>query len=98
MTGGYLRERLQELATRYERIGEIRGAGLFLGVGIRANPRTGLDARTETTRIVNGMRREGVLIGSAGRNGDALKIRPPLPFGRTEADLLIERLERVLTD
>jgi 4-aminobutyrate aminotransferase-like enzyme len=37
-----------------------------------------------------------VLIGSAGRNGDVLKIRPPLCFGRTEADMFLETLDAVL--
>ena len=96
-TGAYLQQRLRTLAARYDWVKEIRGAGLFIGVEIGQHPATKVSGRDETTRIVNGMRREGVLIGSTGRNGDALKIRPPLPFGRAEADLLIQKLDRVLS-
>ena len=95
-TGAYLQQGLHKLASRHERIRAIRGSGLFLGVEIGAHPALALNARQETARIVNGLRREGVLIGSAGRNADTLKIRPPLPFGRQEADLLLEKLDLVL--
>lgn len=94
--GGYLQQGLRALASRYPVVGEVRGAGLFVGVDINASERRGLDARQETARIVNGLRREGVLIGSAGRGGDALKIRPPLPIQRAEADFLLNRLETVI--
>jgi len=46
--------------------------------------------------VVNDLRRAGVLIGAAGRNGDVLKIRPPLPFRRGDADVLLGTLDGVL--
>jgi len=95
-TGQYLQLGLRTLTERYDWVKEVRGAGLFLGVEIGANPTTKLNSRQEAARIINGLRREGVLIGSAGRNADVLKIRPPLPFGRAEADLLLDKLDRVL--
>jgi len=86
--GAYLRVALKKLQERYAAIKEVRGAGLFIGVQ--------MDSRETTGRVVNGMRREGVLIGSAGRNVDTLKIRPPLTFSRNDADFLLAALERVL--
>jgi len=51
----------------------------------------------ETTKeIVEGMRQNGVLIGTTGRHGNTLKIRPPLVFQRQHADQLIATLEGVL--
>jgi 4-aminobutyrate aminotransferase-like enzyme len=55
----------------------------------------GTTAKVETTRIVNALRQSGVLIGTAGRNGDVLKIRPPLVFKREHADVLLETLAKV---
>ena len=43
------------------------------------------------------MRNRGVLLGITGRNGDVLKIRPPLPFGTRHADLLLQELEPTLS-
>jgi 4-aminobutyrate aminotransferase-like enzyme len=96
-SGAYLKQGLRKLGERHGRIGEVRGAGLFLGVDIGPNPEHGLDARQETLRIVNGLRHEGVLIGSTRRDGCALKIRPPLPIRRTEMDYLLEKLDIVMT-
>ena len=55
-----------------------------------------LDSRDLAARAVNNLRREGVLIGSAGRNADVLKIRPPLTIGKGEIDMLVAAIERVL--
>jgi 4-aminobutyrate aminotransferase-like enzyme len=76
------------IAKTHPGILEFRGAGLFVGVQ--------LASRELATRVVNGLRREGVLIGAAGRHNDALKIRPPLTIRRAEVDLLLETLGRVL--
>lgn len=95
-TGSYLRQRIHALTADYESIREVRGAGLFLGVQIGPSSARNLDASKEAARIVNGMRREGVLIGYAARKADVLKVRPPLPFQRAQADFFVEKLEKVL--
>ena len=52
---------------------------------------------TEATRtVVNGMRERGVLISQTGRTDNVLKIRPPMPFSRENADLLLEVLDDCL--
>ncbi|RWF39634.1 MAG: aspartate aminotransferase family protein, partial [Mesorhizobium sp.] len=47
-------------------------------------------------RVINAMRDRGVLMGKTGIHGNVLKIRPPMPFSRANADLLIETLDEVL--
>lgn len=96
LVGEHLRQGLRRLAARYAVLREVRGAGLFIGVDIGANAAAGLDARAETSHIVNGLRRAGVLISSSGRNGDVLKIRPPLPISHADVNFLLECLEGVL--
>jgi 4-aminobutyrate aminotransferase-like enzyme len=86
--GEHLQKGLRALAGQLPRIREVRGAGLFVGVQ--------LDTRDLAARAVNDLRREGVLIGSAGRYADVLKIRPPLTIKKEEIDLLIAALESVL--
>jgi 4-aminobutyrate aminotransferase-like enzyme len=97
-TGAHLLRGLRALAQRNPGIAEVRGAGLFLGVELRANPVSGLAGGAEAKRVVNGMCRRGVLIGSTGRNADVLKIRSPLVLGIEHADLLLEALEQTLQD
>jgi 4-aminobutyrate aminotransferase-like enzyme len=97
-TGEYLKRGLEALASRCSAISEVRGTGLFVGVELRANPTSGLAAAAETRRVVNGMCRRGVLLGSTGRHGDVLKIRSPLTFETQHADVLLEALEQTLSE
>ena len=87
-TGAYLGERLQSLVDRYDVLTGLRGAGLFQGVQTRSGEIAG--------RIINGLRRAGVLIGGAGRGNAALKVRPPLPIAPADVDLLIHSFDQVL--
>ncbi|MEO8721930.1 MAG: aspartate aminotransferase family protein [Sphingobium sp.] len=86
--GAYLQQGLRDLARRHEVLTAVRGAGLFQGV---QTPSGEIAAR-----IVNGMRRAGVLIGGAGRGNAALKVRPPLPVTRTDIDYLIQQFDQVM--
>ncbi|MDE2072136.1 MAG: aspartate aminotransferase family protein [Alphaproteobacteria bacterium] len=88
-TGAYLKDGLQNLCDRHDVFTDLRGTGLFLGV---QTPSGDIAAR-----IVNALRRAGVLIGAAGRGNAALKIRPPLPISRSDADYLIGTIEDVLS-
>ena len=95
VVGEYLVGRLREVAARSPVIGEARGVGLAVGVEIVKPGTTEPDGET-TKEIVEGMRQNGVLIGTTGRHGNTLKIRPPLVFQRQHADQLIATLEGVL--
>ncbi|MFK3815984.1 aspartate aminotransferase family protein [Pseudomonas sp. NPDC089407] len=96
--GGYLKAGIQELAQRYAIIGDVRGAGLFLGVELVSDRVDKAPNQSATRAIVNGMRERGVLISSAGPFENILKIRPLLVFTREHADIFIETLESVLRD
>ena len=97
-TGEYLKSGLATLAKRSSAIAEVRGAGLFVGVELHANPVSGLTGSAEARRVVNGMCRRGVLIGSTGRHGDVLKIRSPLTLEKQHVDLLLDALEQTLAE
>jgi 4-aminobutyrate aminotransferase-like enzyme len=44
------------------------------------------------------MRERGVLLNSIGRHRNTLKMRPPMPFSKENADLAIDTLETVLSE
>jgi 4-aminobutyrate aminotransferase-like enzyme len=96
-TGHYLRRRLVALADKFEVIGDVRGAGLFIGVELVGDRATHSPATRLAGEVVNELRRRRVLISAAGPGANVLKIRPPLPFGRPEADLFLSALEASLT-
>ena len=96
--GVYLRAELENLADRQPLIGDIRGRGLFFGVEL-VHDRESLDpAHREARAIAENMKNEGVLIGSVGRFGNVIKIRPPLVFSKENADLLIEKFDKLLSE
>lgn len=92
--GEYLKSQLKRIGADCPRIGEIRGAGLFLGVDVVDD--NGRPDSTEADRLVNAYRDARVLIGSAGQGNSALKIRPPLPFSMADADRFLTVTEQVL--
>jgi 4-aminobutyrate aminotransferase-like enzyme/Ser/Thr protein kinase RdoA (MazF antagonist) len=94
--GAYLRSGLESLSDRQPLIGDVRGAGLFIGVELVRNHATLDPAKEETHAVVNAMREDGVLVGIAGRHRNILKIRPPLVFSKANADQLIAALDRAL--
>lgn len=94
--GNYLRERLAALGQRHALVGEARGAGLFIGLELVADRATRAPATAQAAKVVNGLRQRQVLLSATGPQGNVLKIRPPLVFGREHADLLVERLDEVL--
>lgn len=91
--GAYALERLRAL--RHPLLAEVRGSGLFFGIEFVTDaamtPATGF-----VEDLVEGMRAEGILMNRIGRHGNTLKMRPPMPFSRENADLLVDTLERVL--
>lgn len=92
--GGYLRHGLRNLAQKDARIGDVRGAGLFIGLefsGADKSPDAAL-----ATYIINAMKDEGILIGAAGAYGNILKIRPALCFAKEQAEHFIQTLSHLL--
>ena len=98
--GTRLRRQLAALAGRHPAIGQVRGAGLFIGVDLvePADPAAARPAPALTTRLVNGLRQRGVLLSATGPQASTLKIRPPLVFGDEHADLLVDALDQALAD
>jgi 4-aminobutyrate aminotransferase-like enzyme len=95
--GTLLKAMLAELAARHPAVGDVRGAGLFVGIEL-VRP-GGRDPDEDLAlRAVNGMRRRHVLIGTAGLHNNVLKVRPPLVFSRTDAERFVGELDATLAE
>jgi 4-aminobutyrate aminotransferase-like enzyme len=92
--GDYLKQQLEGLQSAFEEVAAVRGAGLFIGLDLCNPARDGAPDAARTTAVINVLKRNGVLIGAAGKSGSTLKIRPPLCLARAEADLFLDRLEQ----
>lgn len=98
VVGAYARDGLAKLAEKYDWIGDVRGYGLFFGAEIVTDRASKAPAPAYTTRVANEMRRRGVLMNKLGIHYNTLKIRPPMPFSRANADFMLETLDGVLAD
>ncbi len=90
--GRYLKEQLSEIIHRL--IGDICGAGLFLGVELVRDMETLEPATVEAATIKNMLRNERILISTDGPCENVLKIKPPIVFSRKNADQLLSALNR----
>ncbi len=94
--GDDFRRRLSALKERHSLIGDVRGVGLAIGVELVRDRTTKEPADRETARLTGLLRDEGILVGSEGRLGNILKIRPPIAFTAEHAGIAVEALDRGL--
>jgi 4-aminobutyrate aminotransferase-like enzyme len=95
--GAALRTELSRIGAGHPRIGDVRGAGLYVGVDIVSQPDTKTPDRAGAKALVNAMRERRVLISVCGHDGNVLKIRPPLVFSMSDVDWFCTEFEAALT-
>ncbi|UCD38989.1 MAG: aminotransferase class III-fold pyridoxal phosphate-dependent enzyme [Fidelibacterota bacterium] len=96
--GGYLANGFRRLAENHPIIGDVRGLGMFLGVEL-VNDRKTLDPATEKTAwLIERVKADGILLSAEGPLHNVLKIKPPLQFEETDADLLLASVDRALSE
>ena len=95
---GSLRDGIAALARRHEAIGDVRGAGLFVGVELVSDRTSRAPDRKLTSQVVNRMRDKGVLLSACAMGHNVLKIRPPLVLSAEQAGLVIQALDESLAE
>jgi len=96
--GRYLIARLTALQEKYALIGDVRGAGLFLGIDLVLDRETREPAAEQASYVVNRLRDRGILTGTDGPYHNVIKLRPPLIFSQADADLFVTSLDDVLNE
>lgn len=110
VVGEHLKDRLTELAGRYELIADVRGRGLMIGIEfgppssswrLRTHwqalrlARKGLFAQT----VVHGLyHRHRILTQVSGDHIEVIKLIPPLIAGEREVDRFLHAFEDVMAD
>ncbi|MCR8724708.1 aspartate aminotransferase family protein [Frigidibacter sp. ROC022] len=92
-TGAYMQKALRGLS--HPGIVEVRGKGLFFGIEFA---RDGEPDGAAAAWMVEAMKARGVLLGRVGRKQQVLKLRPPMPFQRAQADEVVEKLAACLAE
>jgi 4-aminobutyrate aminotransferase-like enzyme len=89
--GAQLLSAVRELTTARPDVADARGAGLYVAVDF-VDPDSGLPDGRRALTVVNGLRDRRVLISATGKDGNTLKIRPPLPFTAGHVERFAEAL------
>jgi 4-aminobutyrate aminotransferase-like enzyme len=93
-TGSFMMERLKGIEGKHPLIGEIRGAGLFIGVELVKDKETKERANEEAKKVVAECRKRGVLLMvSYNGKGNVVKIKPPLNIERSLVEKIVDVLD-----
>jgi 4-aminobutyrate aminotransferase-like enzyme/Ser/Thr protein kinase RdoA (MazF antagonist) len=89
---------LVRLQSRFPLIGDVRGAGLFLGLDLVTEQSARTPATLQADYLTNRLREKGILAGTDGPHHNVIKLRPPLIFSADDANLFIETLAEILDE
>ncbi|MGH3734362.1 MAG: aspartate aminotransferase family protein [Micromonosporaceae bacterium] len=93
--GAALLTRLREIAAQHEIVGDVRGAGLMVGVEL-VQPGGTVPSAAAAARILEETRARGLLVGKGGLYGNVLRLAPPMSVTAEETaealDILAETI------
>ena len=91
-------EELQEFKNKYPVIGDVRGAGMFIGIELVNNRQTKEPATQIADYIVAKFKENFIIMSTEGKYGNVLKFKPPMPFNEKDARRLLDTLRDILED
>lgn len=95
--GAGLKSTLQAMQPDHDRMGDVRGHGLFIGIDWIHPGSTEPDVAGAAT-MVEALKARGMLLGKAGQHGNVLKIRPPLVLEQEHVELFLNVFSDVVAD
>ncbi|XP_015600462.1 alanine--glyoxylate aminotransferase 2-like isoform X2 [Cephus cinctus] len=96
--GNHLISQLEKLAKNHPIIGDVRGAGLFVGIELVRDRTKRVPATAEAKHVVSRMKEEKILVSSDGPDNNILKLKPPMVFTIENADHFVSVLDDVLQE
>ena len=96
LVGNFLKNELLKLQEKFTIIGDVRGAGLFLGIELNDAEKTPLPE--QASYLANRMKDVKILMSTDGPDYNVLKIKPPMVFSIDNAKELIFRLHEVFQE
>ncbi|XP_030252803.1 5-phosphohydroxy-L-lysine phospho-lyase isoform X2 [Sparus aurata] len=97
--GAHLKDLLTKLQTRHRIIGDVRGAGLFAGIELVKDREKRTPATETAALLVKRLKEEDkICISTDGPWESVVKFKPPMCFSMEDADLVVQCIDRILTD
>ena len=96
--GARLLSALNDVKDRHpESVGDVRGAGLFIGFEITKNDGQKTPDQAKALDLIELLRDNRVLTSVAGHYGNVLKLRPPMAFKECDIDWIASALDKCLS-
>ncbi|AXU97101.1 aspartate aminotransferase family protein [Erwinia persicina] len=96
VVGAKLLAELSMLKEKYACVGDVRGAGLFIGFELVKDKSSKTPDKQLALDVTEMLRENHVLTSVAGPYGNVLKLRPPLAFQASDIDWLVGALDKSL--
>jgi len=96
--GEYLGTHIKGMMGEFPEIGDVRQAGMHIGVEFVKDPESKVPLEEETVAIRNAGFEHGVFFGLAGVRRNVLKVKPPLIINQAECDEVLERFRASVKD
>ncbi len=95
--GAALKAALTQRKGTSDKIGDVRGHGLFIGIEM-VDPADQAPDTDLAKDIINRLKDKGFLTSNAGAFANVVKIRPPLIFSQTEATAFLEAWDETIAE
>ena len=94
--GEYLRKGLEAMQGEFPEIGDIRQAGLHIGVELVRDPDSKDPLTAEGKTVRSAAMENGLILGLGGVRPNVLKIKPALVISQAECDEVLDKLQGAL--
>jgi 4-aminobutyrate aminotransferase-like enzyme/Ser/Thr protein kinase RdoA (MazF antagonist) len=98
VAGLALRAAVRAATSESGAVGDVRGAGLASAIEIVTDRASRQPDQATAIAVKDALRRRGVLVGTTGRAGNVLKVRPPLAFTEDLVPAFTAALTAALAD
>src|SRR5437899_5461298 len=96
--GARLREKLEELKSKYPLIGDVRGMGLMQALELVKDRATKEPAPEATLQVMERARDNGLLIGKGGLFGNVIRMAPMLNISKSDVDEGVRLLDKAFSE
>ena len=96
--GARLREKLEELKSKYPLIGDVRGMGLMQALELVKDRGTKEPAPEATLQVMERARDNGLLIGKGGLFGNVIRLAPMLNISKSDVDEGVRLLDKAFSE
>ncbi len=95
--GAFILAGLEELKTKHNIIGDVRGRGLLLGLELVKDRSRKEPAKAECAQLHEACRDLGLLVGKGGLWSQCIRLAPPMCLTQADAEFLLDVLDTALS-